>query len=245
MTITSIDTVDNILNRAASELGLDRVESPFASTEKHFAQMKDLLQSCGEELCLAYPWEFLTEEYQDPTAAEDSGDYDLPSNYHYMIGGTGWERANNVPLFGPLTPQDWTYLLGRDLVGSTIYASFRLKAGQFSIFPQPPPAGLDINFEYQRRTWVLDNDGTTYKDDFDAANDKPLFDRTLLILMLKLKFLEAKGFDTTKAQGNFNQVFSFLTGKDKSGGTLNVGGGGGGFPYLDARRNVGDTNFGS
>lgn len=244
MALTSIETVENILNRAASELGLDRSADAYGSTEKHFIQMKDLLQTCGEELCLAYPWEFLTEEHQITTSSLDTGDYALPTDFHYMIPQSGWERANNVPLFGPLTPQDWTYLLGRDLVSQTIYASFRLKAGQFSIFPQPPPDALDVNFEYQRNTWVLDNDGSTHKDDFDAGDDKPLFDRTLMILMLKLKFLEAKGFDTTRAQANFNQVFGFLTGKDQSGDILKVGGGSV-YPYLDSWRNVGDTGYGS
>jgi len=246
MTVTSTITANDLLNRVAAEVGLEVNANPYSSGLQHFTQMTYLLQTCGEELCLAYPWEFLMEEHQITTvAATDTGDYALPTDFMYMIPQTHWERANNVPLFGPLSPQDWTYLLGRDLVSQTIYASFRLKEGQFSIFPQPPPDGLDVNFEYQRTTWVDDSSNPgTYIKDVAVGADTPLFDRTLITRMLKLKFLEAKGFDTTKAQDDFNQVFSFLVGKDKSASILTMGGAHG-YPYLDARRNVGDTGFGT
>lgn len=245
MTTTSSITANEILNRAAAEVGLDPIADPYASTDQHWVQMRYLLQTCGEELSLAFEWEFLNEAFQVTTADTDSGNYALPDNFEYMIPQTGWERAENIPLFGPLSAQDWTYLLGRDLVSYTIYASFRLKNGEFSIFPQPPPNGLDINFEYQSRYWVEDGiDPTKKKPDVVIGTDKPLFDRTLITRMLKMKWLEAKGFDTTKSQDDFNQAFDFLTGKDKSGEILNIGTGGSPFPYLDARRNTPDKGFG-
>ena len=244
MTTTSSISAIDILNRVAAEVGLEPVADPYASTEQHFRQMRFLLQTCGEELSLAYAWEFLNSSYQIVTAALDSGNYPLPDDFMYMIPQTGWERANNVPLAGPLSAQDWTYLLGRDLVSSTIYASFRLKAGEFSIFPQPPPVGLNINFEYQRRTWVQDAvDPTVYKADVTVGSDIPLFDRTLITRMLKMKWLESKGFDTTKPQDDFNQIFGFLTGKDKTGEILSAGYGSQSIPYLD-NRSVPDSGFG-
>jgi len=243
MSIKSIDTANNILNKAAVEVGLVSVTDPFNSGEDHFVQMKTLLQTCGEELTLAFPWEFLTEEYQNTTAESDSGDYDLPADFHYMIPQTHWEQSNNLPLAGPLSAQAWTYLNGRSFNNSTIYASFRLREGLFSLYPQPPTVGLDINFEYLRRTWVLDQDNVTHKADIETGTDSPLFDRTLLSRMLKLKFLEAKGFDTTKPQNDFNQMFAFLTGTDQSGPILSVGETGG-YPYLNIYRNLPDTGYG-
>tara|TARA_R110000737_G_scaffold60697_2_gene87506 strand:- start:2428 stop:3168 length:741 start_codon:yes stop_codon:yes gene_type:complete len=246
MSVTSKATAAHIINRVASEVGLATTSDPYASTEDHFVQMTYLLQTCGEELCLAYPWEFLTESHQITTvAATDTGDYALPADFQYMIAQTGWEHANNVPLGGPLTPQDWTYLVGRDLSSSTIYASFRLREGQFSVFPQPPPDGLDINFEYQRRTWVSSVSSGLDVADIVVSTDVPYFDRTLISRMLKVKFLESKGFDTTKAQDDFNQIYGFITGKDKSAEIVNAGGRGGSVPYLNSYRNVGDTGFGS
>lgn len=245
MTVTSAISVNDILNRVAAEVGLTTDPNPFDSSLDVFVQMRYLLQTAGEELALAYPWEFLNETHQITTvAATDTGDYDLPSDWHYMIPQTGWERANNVPLGGPLTAQDWTYLLGRDLASTTIYASFRLKQGKFSIFPQPPPDALNINFEYQRRTWIEGSPAGTYIADFDAGSNTVLFDRTLITRALKMKWLGSKGFDTTAAQEDFNQTFSFITGKDQSGDILNSGGRSSGIPYLNARYNTPDTGYG-
>lgn len=246
MTITSITSANDILNRVAAEVGLDTAVDPFASTEQYFKQMRFLLQTAGEELALAYPWEFLNDTHQITTVDTDSGDYPLPSNFHYMIPQTGWERAENVPLFGPLSAQDWTYLLGRDLVSYTIYASFRIKDGLFSIFPQPPPNGLDINFEYQSKNWVaVGGDTSNLTDTVTAGGDQPLFDRTLITRFVKVKFLEAKGFDTAKAQDDFDQTYGFLTGKDKSGEIISAGRNSRNFPYLDSRYNTPDKGYGA
>jgi hypothetical protein len=234
------------MNRAAVEVGLPPSSDPFNSTDQAFIQMRYLLQTMGEELVVAHPWELLTKEHQFTTADTDTGNYALPADFYYMINQTGWERSQNVPLFGPLSPQDWTYLLGRDLVSATIYATFRLKDGEFSIFPQPPPDGLDVNYEYISKNWIESGQqANVFTDQITAGADVPQFDRTLISRGLKMKYLEAKGFDTTKAQDDFNQSFNFLTGFDKAADILNAGRGGRGFPYLDGRYNTPDTKFGN
>lgn len=244
MPATTLTTANNIINRVAAELGLLPVENAYASTDPAFIQMKYLLNVAGEELLMATEWELLTKEYSFVTQQGDSGDYPLPADFFSMINQTGWDRTENVPLMGALSPQQWQYLLGRDLVSQTIYASFRLNEGLFKLFPQPPPTGLDIHYEYVTKNWVQDGTNpTAYKDEITSGADTPLYDKTLISRYLKVKMLEAKGFDSTKAQDDFNQVFSFLTGRDKSPPTLNAGSGGG-FPYLDAYRNLPDTGYG-
>jgi len=244
MPISTLTTANDILNRVAVEIGDEAVADPMASTDPLFIQMKYLLNIAGEELYQAYPWQLLTREHQIITSALDSGDYDLPDDFGYMIDQTGWERSQNVPLWGPLSPQDWSYLLGRGLVNQTIYASFRLDQGLFRIFPQPPPDGLNVNFEYIACTWVSDGAATpAYQKEVLIGSDIPLFDRTLISRYLKVKLLEAKGFDSQKAQDDFNQTFSFLTGQDKGAQILTLGGRLG-YPYLNIWRNLPDTNYG-
>ena len=246
MPISTVDTATNIINRVAAEVGIEPVIDPFSSPDASFVQLRYLINTAGEELAQSYPWELLIKETQIATLDTDSGDYPLPDDFYYMINQTGWERQENVPLFGPLSPQDWQYLLGRDLVSSTIYASFRIQEGVFRLFPQPPPNGLDIHYEYVSKNWVSDGvlPTPTYKDSVTVGTDVPLYDRTLISRYLKLKFLEAKGFDTTKAQGDFNQTFSFLTGHDKGAEVLNAGGTFGVFPYLSTIRNLPDSGYG-
>ena len=131
-------TANDLLNRVAPEIGVSPVSNPYASTNRVFTQLRYLLDSTGQELIELYPWQQGVKEHQITTDSADSGNYTLPDDFSYMIDQTGWERANDQPLYGPLSAQDWTYLLGRDLVSTTIYGSFRLKDGKFSLFPQPP-----------------------------------------------------------------------------------------------------------
>ena len=245
MTATLQAVANDILNRVAAEVGVTPAVDPWSSTDQNFTQMKTLLQVCGEELSQLYPWEFLVKEENIQTLDTDSGDYPLPADFLYMINQTGWERAENVPLFGPLSGQDWQYLLGRDLVSYTIYASFRIQQGLFTIFPQPPPNGLDIYYEYISRNWVLDSqDNDTPASEVKAGGDIILFDRTLISRHLKVKYLEAKGFDSTKAQDDLNQMFQMLTAHDKGAEILSAGRNRRYFPYLDGFRNTPDTNYG-
>lgn len=245
MTTTSAINANEILNRVAAEVGLDPVADPWADASQHFLQMRYLLQTAGEEMTMAFDWEWQVGEHTIVTGPLESGDYDLPDDFYQMLDQTGWERSQNVPLFGPLSAQDWTYLLGRDLVSSTIYASFRIKDGQFSIFPQPPPEGLQIHFEYQSKNWVSDGQPTpNLSDTLSTGSEIVLFDRTLITRYLKLKWLESKGFDTTKPQDDFNVVFGSLTGKDKGAEILSAGRNSRAFPYLDSRYNTPDSGYG-
>jgi hypothetical protein len=243
MTVTSIATINDTLNRVAVEVGFTPVADPWTDTDQHWLQMRYLAQVTGDELVLAYPWEFLNKSHQITTSDLDSGDYPLPADFMDMLDQTGWERKSNVPLNGPLSPQEWTYLLGRDLVSSTVYASFRIKEGLFSVFPQPPPDGLDINFEYQSNGWIRDI-ADQPQSELQQGTDTPLFDKTMFSRYLKSKWLDAKGFDSTRATDDFSALFSSLTGKDKGARILNAGGRHHGMPYLDAWRNTAGANIG-
>ncbi len=234
-----------ILNRVAAEVGIAPVQAPLESQDPFFVQLRYLLNTAGEELMQAYPWELLIREHQIITEEGDDGEYDLPDDFGYILNQTEWDRTNNVPMGGPLSASEWTYLKGRDLASNTLYASFRISQGKFNIYPEPPPTGLDLNFEYITVNWVWDGNAAnpTYKPEVTEASDIPLFDKTMITRALKVKYLESGGFDTTKAQGDYNQIFAFLTGNDKGAPILNAGRGRGGFPYL-SQWNTPDTGYG-
>ena len=244
MTATVRATANVILNRVAAEVGKDQVTDPFASTDKDFIQMKALLNIAGEELVALYPWAFLTKSHSITTdVPSDDGDYDFPTDYHRMVNQTHWETVNQRPLLGPLSAQEWQALTNADIT-SGMDVSFRLRDGSFSIFPQPPEDGLTITFEYISRNWVIDStNGTSRIDSCVQGADTPLFDRTLLSRMLKVKWLEAKNFDTTKAQADLNQIFGLLTASDKAAPVLNIARLRG--TYFMGSQSVPETGYGS
>lgn len=241
-----LEKVNSILRGVIGEVGLDPSDAnPYGSVDPNFIQLRILLESACQELVELHPWQILKKEHQILTTSADSGTYDLPSDFCYMIDQTGWERTNRLALGGPLTSQEWAYLKGRNLVSSTIYACFRFTDNKFDLYPTPVPNGLDINFEYISRNFAvanLDRDQPT--DTLTDGGQFLLFEPILIKKFLKAKFLEAKGFDASAAKLEFENMLGSRTGKDTGGTVLNAGRGGSRFPYIDPYRNTADTNFG-
>ena len=155
-------TTNEILNQIGVEIGLTKQSDVFASTDESYQRMVALCNSCLREMVETAPWQQLLREatITGNDILTHAGKVPLPEDFAYMVNQTGWERNQDVPLFGPLTAQEWTYLAGRDLVSYTIYASFRRARGQIWIFPwaESPPTvapDADIHYEYISRNCVL------------------------------------------------------------------------------------------
>lgn len=242
------ETAAQIVNAAATECGLTAVADVFASSDSAFIQLRNLLSSAGQEMLILHQWQRLVKLKTITTVVPpDTGNYDLPADFGYMIDQTGWSPTNGgagLPLGGPLSEQDWTYLVNTNLSSSTIYVSFKFAQGQFQVLPQPPATGIIINFEYISRYWVaLTATPTVLAQDFvDANTNVVLYEPILIKKFLKLRYLEAKGFDTTAAVGQFLTVFDAWTGRDISAQVLNMARSRF-FPYL-GYRNIPETNYG-
>lgn len=237
-------SVNTIINRAVLEIGLSPDTDPIASSDGLFVQCRGLLDSAGQELVKLHAWQNLRRAFQITTSSSDSGTYPLPDDFGYMIDQTGWEHSARVAIGGPLSAQDWTYLTGRDLISQSIYASFRLFENEFNLYPQPPPDGLDINFEYISLNWLTDSDGTNPHDEILQGADIVQFDPILMMKFLKVKLLEAKGFPADAARNEFENMFNGITGQDEGAPILNAANNSRGFPYLHPYYNTSDTGYG-
>lgn len=252
-------TANDIINRAVVEIGLRPDVDPVASLDETFVQMTALLNVAGNELRNLHAWQQfrgIVDATLDSGSANvllgngvtvnTGGVYDLPDDFDSMLDQTGWDRSNNLPVGGPLSAQDWTYLQGRDLVSQTIYASFRLAENKLYLFPQPAPEGLRITFEYLSNYWVIEagNSRPTI-DRVDTGSDVIAYDAILIKAMLKLKFLNAKGLPAQDAALEFDTMLQSRMAKNEGAPVLSAGNNRRGMPYLDPYRNTGDTNYGS
>ena len=238
-------SVNDIINRVALEAGLLPSSSPVTDTDDTFIQLVGLFNSSGQELCELNDWQVLVKEFSITTQASDSGTYDLPDDFNYMIDQTGWDRKNRVSIGGPLSPQDWTYLAGRDLISQSIYASFRQVDGKLDLYPQPPPDDLLLTWEYISRNWLMEQgQSEANRDTVGAGNDICILDPLLSIKFLKLKFLQAKGFDFSAAAMEFDTLLTSRIGKSTGAPILSASRGSRAFPYLSPYGNTGDTGFG-
>jgi hypothetical protein len=238
------ETSAQAIQQAALECGLSAGSNPYANTDQNIVQMTGLLSSAGRELLQMREWQRMIVSYSFTTAGGDTGFYNLPADYDRHIDQTDWNPTARLPLGGPLTAQDYTYLLATNLASSTIYISFREKDGQFVILPQPPIAGQVISFEYISRFWVATAAAPLVlaKDAPTAPDDVLFYDPILIQKLLKLRFLEAKKFDTTAASQQFENALMARGGQDKSAPVLSAARSRG-FPYLDDR-NVPETGYG-
>jgi len=245
-------TIGDLINRATLALIGTRTTDPFASSDPVFIQMCALATECGQDLVQEAEWQQLEKEHNFVTTALDTGLYDLPADFSYMIDQTGWQRGAPgaaYPLLGPASAQWWSYLQASQYYTVTIYAWFQISAGKFQLWPQPPPVGIPIGYKYISRNWVLDGTAPplapTYKDSVSISADTPLFEPILFLKKLKLAWLQAKGFDTTKAQDEYTIALDAWKGKDKSAPILSLNGPTGFNLRIIGALNVPETGFGS
>jgi len=236
-------TANDIINRVAVEVGLSKSPDAVGDSDQSFVQLTGLLTSAGQELIEIAPWEAFSKTIEFTTTGSDTGIYPLPDDWAYMTDQTSWDHTNNVPIGGPLSPQQWSYLLGRNLVSSTIYASFRLRGEFLELFPTPPPVGLAVRFEYTSRNWVLQSLDTP-SDTVTSGADVIVYAPILIVKFLKVKWLEAKGLDASAARLEFDTMLQSRLGKDKGAPRLNAGRGPRDIPYLNGFSSVPDSGYG-
>lgn len=238
-------TANDIINRAAVEIGLNPSTDPVASSDETNVQFTQLLNAVGQELLNLHDWQELREVIDFTTTGTDTGNYDLPDDFDRMINQTGWDRTNSVQVGGPLSAQDWTYLVGRDLVSQSIYASFRLTDSKMSLFPQPPPVGLRVTFEYISRNWVREQgQQKNNRDTVGTGSDTVRYDPIMAIKFLKLKYLQAKGLPAADAAMEFENMLESRLGRSEGSPILSAARNARAFPYLSPYGNTGDTGYG-
>lgn len=240
-------TVGELINRVAVSIGLNKTSDPFASADPAFIQLCTLATECGQDLVQENAWQQLERTHSFVTATGDDGNYDLPADFGYMIDQTGWQQGtpgSAYPLLGPASAQWWSYLEASKLYTVTIYAWFRIAQGKLQLWPQPPAPDIPIAYKYISRDWVLDANGTLRKDSVQTSADTPLYEPILFLKKLKLAFLTAKGFDTTKAEDDYELALESWKGKDKSAPILSLTG-----TYQGVRAlgglNIPETGYGS
>lgn len=235
----------DIVRQVGIDVGLPSVNDPFTSNDPQYARLITIMNICGNQMLDQYSWAKMYRLFSFPTVP-GKGDYDLPTDFNNVVPDTLWQPQNAFANgYGSVTPQIWEYLTVVPLVG-TITIVYREKQGKFSILPVPQSV-YTISFEYESRAWVVSNpeSNPVYRDNVSNGDQYVIHDPTLFQAYLKMKFLEAVGFDTQKATDTFNLLLDQRTGKDVSAPRLNMGGSGAFYAgRLLNGLNVPQTDFG-
>jgi hypothetical protein len=80
-------------------------------------------------------------------------------------------------------------------------------------------AGELLGFEYRSKAWAYNAAGTP-QNSFTADNDTCVYPDRLMVLGTKLKYFEAKGFDTTALYRDYLMEFETAVAQDTAGANL-------------------------
>ncbi len=176
------------------------------------------------------------------TFARDT--YNLPVTFDRFITNTWWDRSMHWMLIGPQSPQfdQWQR-------SGIVQTGPRRRWRQVGVQPTvyriwPPPTANDVPaalvFEYVSNAWIVTEAGA-YISTFAADTDTPLFNPQMMILGLKWRFYQAKGF----AYGAMQQEAQDFVNREKSrdGGIPDLTMTRRRFPWLITSANVSDGNF--
>jgi len=239
------ETAEQIINAAAVEVGLATATNPYTSTDPNFIALRQLLKSLGRKLWRERNWAHLSREHSFDTELDVQA-YVLPPDFGRMVDQTGWNQTSGQPLGGPQTPQEWQLQASSLLGGIGIRVSFRPWKGQLYLSSGSGAtiaANQTIQFEYISKWWVQPAAvDTANTDEPTASTDKLWFDPMLLVTGLKLAWKQAKGFDTTADQLDFDRMLMQSMGDDAASPTIRLGGRGTALGLFTL--NVPDTGYG-
>ncbi len=120
--------------------------------------------------------------------------YVLPSDYDRLIDKTQWDKSKHWEMLGPETGQQWQWLKS-GFISTGPRIRFRILGGFFQIWP---PSGIAdyLGWEYVSKNWVLATTDviTPSKTSFTVDTDTCIFNDRLMVVGLKHKYFQVKGF---------------------------------------------------
>ena len=143
--------------------------------------------------------------------------YALPSDYASITPRTQWDKSKHWEMLGPETPQQWEWLMS-GFISTGPRLRWRLYQTYFQIWPGFSNAE-QLGYEYRSLAWAR-SASDALKNSFTLDTDTCIFPDRLMVLATKLKYFEAKGFDTTAMYRNYSRELDIVIAQDTSAANL-------------------------
>lgn len=245
MPAKNFTTLLEIVNQVALSVGHPKTQDVPASQDESILRLGYYANLACSELMYRHDWQQYTKTFSIDVIADTPGQsekgFALPDDYKAMMVNTAWDRATQLPAVGPVSSQDWQWLVVRE-TQITTRLMWRIREGQLFI-KSPPTDSQQLTFEYRSKNWAVDAVDSSLKEMMEASGDYHLFPWNLVILFTRHKWFENEGYDATATWDAFQKALAFEIGNDQSAASLSLVPGRG-FPYIDMIRNVPDTGYG-
>jgi hypothetical protein len=145
--------------------------------------------------------------------------YSLPSDYDRQIDRTHYDKSKRWEMIGPETAQQWQFLKS-SWISTGPRVRYRIYGGYFQVWPIVSTADV-LSFEYISKSWALSSTAlaqTQFLNDTDTC----IYPDRLMVLDLKRKFYEAKGFDTSAYERDYEFELNLAKTSDAGSPTLSM-----------------------
>lgn len=244
MPVQTYRTVLQEVQSACRMLSIPVPTGVYDGADENARLMGEYANLAGEMVLMAppQPWQQFRADW---TITGDGvrKSFTVPEDYSSLVNNTGWSHATRRPVY-LASAEQWAYIQAW-VSQFTVNPVFRLRNNAFEFYTAPA-SGETITFEYGGKNWCTDADDPLKTKAFcDKNGDVPRFDWLLFTLALKIKWREAKGFDTAADVKDFTDRMSQVQQKDQPGQVLSISGGGGFPDPLISGANLPITGYGS
>jgi hypothetical protein len=145
--------------------------------------------------------------------------YNLPSGFDRITDRTQYDKSKRWEMLGPETPQQWQWLKS-SYISTGPRIRWRIMGQEFQIWPLTSTNEY-LSFEYISANWATSATGVG-KTSFTADTDTCIFPDRLMILGIKKKYFEIKGFDTSSFQRDYDMQLNIAKANDQGSATLSM-----------------------
>jgi len=145
--------------------------------------------------------------------------YAMPTDYDRQINRTHWDKSKHWEMLGPETAQQWEWLIsGYISTGPRI--RYRIFQNLFQIWPLVTTSEV-LGFEYISNGWATSAAGVA-KTAMTVDTDTSIFNDNLMVLALKKKYFEIKGFDSSVFRADYERELNIAKANDGGALTLSM-----------------------
>jgi hypothetical protein len=149
-------TVLTLISNVCDVLGLKRPTVLAGSSDKTIRRLLQAYYRANQEARRRYSWPQFTRR-GTITLSTGVESYALPGDFHRFIPETGWDTNLDWNLWGPMSPQEWSYIKEGLISYMGPRQQFRVKgrtSQQFFVNPVPGASGNVLAFEYVSKSYV-------------------------------------------------------------------------------------------
>jgi hypothetical protein len=166
--------------------------------------------------------------------------YPVPSDWDRQVDRTHYDKSKRWEMLGPETPKQWQWLKS-SYISTGPRIRWRIMGQKFQIWPLTSTNEY-LSFEYISSNWALSPSGVG-QTQFTNDSDTCIYPDRLIVLALKKKYFEVKGFDTSAFQRDYDMQLNIAKANDQGSATLSLA------PrtanVLIGWENIPDSNYGA